>query len=320
MSQRDLAYQLRVARPAAPPELRERVRLIAAQSAQPPRRRITWRRVLVVAVPVAAALVAASVLSTRSARNEQQLPLAAQQAPALHRKAAFGAAADTLAPAPAPNAARLQRYSTSLELRVRNADDISEASKRAVAIARALGGYEQTVDVDTANRTGYAHITLRVPKTRVQEAVRRLATLGTIVSESVRVQDLQAQVNATDRLIARLQKRLADLRPHYQDTQTQQQEAALESRIEKLQRGRAATVRTAHYATVDLQLTTRTPPPPVHRGHGPLHDLGLIFRWLGIGAVYVVALGAPFVIIGIAAWLLVRSFRRRREEALLSRS
>src|SRR5262249_34549469 len=163
--------------------------------------------------------------------------------------------------------------------------DISEASKRAVAIARSLGGYEQSVDVDTASRRGYAHLTLRVPKTRVQEAVRRLASLGTIVSESVRVQDLQTQVNATDRRIVRPQKRLADLRTHYQDTDTQRQEAALEAHIEKLQRGRAATVRTAHYASVDLQLTTRTPPPPVQHGHGPLHNLGVIFRWLGIGAV-----------------------------------
>ena len=81
MSQRDLAHALREARPAAPPELRQRVRLIAAQSAEPPRRRITWRRALVVAVPVAAAVIAAGVLSTRNARNQNQLQIEAQRHP-----------------------------------------------------------------------------------------------------------------------------------------------------------------------------------------------------------------------------------------------
>src|SRR5437773_9143894 len=62
MSQPELLARLREARPVAPPELRERVRLIAAEAAVPPRRLITWRRAAVVLVPVAAAIVAAVVL------------------------------------------------------------------------------------------------------------------------------------------------------------------------------------------------------------------------------------------------------------------
>jgi hypothetical protein len=323
MSQRDLARALRETRPVAPAGLRERVRMIAAESAPPRRSLVTWRRALVAAVPVAAAIVA-GVLATRGSQPRHEVGL--QRAlptltPSLHRKAAYGAAADNAA-APAPSRTRVQRYSTSLQLRVRDGAQISDASKRAIAIARSLGGYEQSVEVDTSHATGYASIRLRVPKTRVQEAVRRLTTLGTIVSESVRVEDLTVQVNATDRLIARLQKRLADLRTHYQDTETQRQEAALETRIAKLQRGRTATVRTAHYATIDLQLTTRTPPQPqpVHHRHGPLHGLGVAFRWLGIGAVYALALGAPVVALAAIGWLLARGVRRRREDALLSRS
>ena len=63
MSQRDLVAELRGARIAAPADVRERVRLIAA-AATPAPRRFTWRRALVVALPVAAA-VAASIVFTR---------------------------------------------------------------------------------------------------------------------------------------------------------------------------------------------------------------------------------------------------------------
>jgi uncharacterized protein DUF4349 len=280
MSQLDLARVLRDARPVAPAELRQRVRLVAAQATPPHRRIVTWRRALVVAVPVAAA-IAAGVIATRPTHH------AAQPTPVVRGAYAGAAQSKALTPeiAVAPNAHRIQRYSTSLELRVRDSAALSDRSKRAIAIAHSLGGYEQRVDVETARANGYADIVLRVPKTHVQQAVRRLTALGTIVSENVQVQDLTPQVNGTDRLIARLQRRLANLRAQPQDTQTERRIAALTTQIEKLQRDRAATVRAARYATVDLQLTTRTPPAPVHHGHGPLHGIGVAFRWIAIGAV-----------------------------------
>jgi hypothetical protein len=320
MSQPDLARALRELRPVAPPELRERVRLVAAQAAPPRRHFVTWRRALVVAVPLAAA-IAAGVIATRpSPQGPMSVPYNPESR--LDDLTVSGSAVQSKAPlAPvAPNANRIQRTTTSLELRVRDAGDISDASKRAVMIARGLGGYEQRVNVDTERRTGYASITLRIPKQHVAEAVRRLAALGTIVSEHVQVQDLQAQVNATDRLITRLQERLADLRMQVQDDETQRRVAALTTRIEKLQRGRAATVRSARYATVNLQLTTRTPPAPAQQGHGPLHGLGVTFRWIGIGAVYALALGIPAALLVLLSWAGARSIRRRREDELLSRS
>jgi hypothetical protein len=324
MSQLDLARTLREARPVAPSELRERVRLVAAEATPPRRQLVTWRRVLVVAVPLAAA-IAAGVLATRPSHNVAQPTPEDNVRSRIDNLGVSGSATQaqahkaTLAPV-APNVHRVQRYSTSLELRVRDAAAISDVSKRAVAIAHSLGGYEQRVSVDTARATGYAVLVLRVPKTHVQEAVRRLTALGTIVSENVQVQDLQGQVNATDRLIARLQKRLADLRAHVQDTQTVQQIAALTARIERLQRSRTTTVRSARYATVNLQLTTLTPAAPVQHGHGPLHGLGVTFRWIGIGAVYALALGVPAALLVLLAWSGARSIRRRREDALLSRS
>jgi hypothetical protein len=51
-----------------------------------------------------------------------------------------------------------------------------------------------------------------------------------------------------------------------------------------------------------------------------LHGLGVAFRWIGIGAVYAFALGTPLVVVLALLWLALRTVRRRREDALLSRA
>ena len=68
-----------------------------------------------------------------------------------------------------------------------------------------------------------------------------------------------------------------------------------------------------------LHLATPAPVPPKHHGHGPLHGLDVAFRWIGIGAVYGLALGVPALVLLGLGWLGVRTIRRRRENALLSR-
>jgi hypothetical protein len=152
----------------------------------------------------------------------------------------------------------------------------------------------------------------------VPEAVTRLSALGTITAEQVDLQDLQAGINATNREIARLQRALAALRAQPTTPATDRKIAALTARIASLQRGTADTRRTAHYATVDLHLAT--PPTTAHAAHhGPLHGLAVAARWIGIGAVYVLALGLPALLLVGLGWLVVRTIRRRRENELLSR-
>jgi len=339
VSQPDLLLaELRAARPVAPAEVRERVRLIAAQGA-PPSRRVTWRRALAVAVPLAAALAAAVLLLPRSGTEKatrasahgslSTIPPTERKASAPLSAAGVGAATPSLAQTgtgtgavPAPSATRVQRYSASLELRVANAEAISDTTKQAVKIARSLGGYASNVQVDAAGRGGSATLVLRVPKEHVQQAVSRLSALGTIVGEAVSIKDIQSQVDVTARKIARLEKDLASWQAQPQTTETQKHVAALTAQIARLKRGRTATVHTASLATVRLTLTTAVvpTPTPVHHRHGPLHGLAVAFRWAGIGAVYVLALGAPLAILVALVWLTARTLRRRRNDQLLSRS
>jgi Domain of unknown function (DUF4349) len=335
MSQRDLTAELRAAHTPVPPELRERVRLCAAAAPQPRRSRlpriallsnISWRRALVVAVPVAAA-VAATLVVTRPSHHPTAGPLNEgahfnASTPSVKRAAVpFGTATKSAGTATksagastplAPSPKRLQSYGATLTLREPDQQALSRATQRAQQIVGSLSGYARTISVTG----GTARLVLAVPRTHVQGALARLGKLGTIVGESVHVQDLQAGANATDRTIARLQRQLRTLRTQTQTPKVQRQIAAVTAHVQRLQRQQAATARKAHYATIELRLATRRAAAPVHHGHGPLHGLGIAFRWTGIGLVYGLAFGVPLALL----WLLIRWVRRRRDDALISRA
>jgi hypothetical protein len=344
MSQLDLAAELRQARPIAPAELREHVRAIAAEAAAPARR-VTWRRILVVAVPLAAAIAGAAILlpgGTRTATppssvepqpsspTTTSLPGALTAAPPADKTSASatfattgaaGGRAHERASVPGPSPERIQRITTSLELRVPNTEAVSDGTKKAVAIAHSLGGYPSSLNVQAAERTGYAQITLRIPKQNVQRAVSRLFALGTIVGENVAIKDITVRIDATTRKIARLQARLTYWQAQPTSDEAAAHVAALSGQIAKLKRGRAATIHAASLATVDLQLTTRpAPAPAAQTGPGPLHGLGVAFHWIWIGAVYALALGGPLLVLLGLAWLAVRAVRRHRENELLAES
>ena len=310
----------------------ERVRQIAAQ-APAPRRRVTWRRALVVLAPVAAAAALAAAFLPRggapTVATEETLgdvtrsgvlaPLGTDAAPAPSAKATAGSEFRLAPAAPPTSQTRAQDYSATLTLRLPTANAVSKATTRALQITASLGGYPQTVRVNAGGKDGEAYLVLKVPRHRVQDAVRRLGALGTIVGENVSIQDLQAGVDTTSRTIARLQKKLVELRAQTQTEELTKQIATLTTRVERLQRQRAATLRSAQFATVELQLATPPAAAPSEDEDGPLHGLVVAFTWIGIGAVYALALGAPLALLVALGWFLGRGWRRRREERLLSR-
>jgi hypothetical protein len=341
MSQRDLIAQLREHRPTAPAELRQHVRVLAAEAHAPERRfwrAYVGRRLLVVAFTVAAAAMVAGVLLPRDG-SRRATPFSGQ-APSAHQLEA-DASATAAPPAIAkarvaapprssalksaivpPSGTNAQRYSATLSLRLEDSAAVSEATNRALKIVAAMGGHPNTVNVDAERRDGRAYLVLKVPRTRVQEAVQKLGALGTIVGADVSIKDLQAGIDTTGRTIDRLKEKLAALRAEVQTEDVVAQIETLETRIENLQRQRAATIRAAYFATVKLHMETPPPatPPAEESGNGPLHGLGVAFRWIGIGTVYALALGTPFLLLVALGWFLARGLRRRREEALLGRA
>ena len=335
MSQRDLVAELRTARVAAPAEVRERVRAIAAAAAEPvPRHRFLRKRSLLVLVPVAAALAGTIVLTRPTGHHPNQVALerpertavggapdsAATPATPLAPNVQHGSATKSLgALAPAPSSTRAQRYGASIGLRVTSPGAVSGAVKKALRITAALGGHPTSVHASSAAKTGTADLVLRIPRRHVQEAVTRLSQLGTITSERVDVQDLQPTLDATDRLIERLQKQLAALRAQPQTTERDRAIAAVTAHVQRLQRNEAATRHSADFATVRVHVATAAPAAPAHHRHGPLHGLGVAAYWTGIGAVYALAFGLPLLALAALLYVAGRAVRRRRVDALLSR-
>jgi hypothetical protein len=318
MSQRDLVAELRAAHVEAPPEVRERVRLIAAAAPAPPRR-ITWRRSLVVLVPVAAA-VAATIVFTRPERHDRTVLQLSRPTKPVTIAPNVGAATDKAAAkafsVPTPRN-RVQRYEATLSLRVEHARGVSDGVKRALRITTSLGGYSQSVHAETHGSRAVADLRLRIPRSRIQEAMAKLSQLGTITDENVSTVDQTALLNNTEREIARLQRQLADLRAKPQSAENDRRIAALVKRIQALQRGAATTRRNAHNATVSLHLETPLVTLVQPHENGPLHGVVVALTWLGIGAVYALAIGTPVAILLVLIWLAVRVVRRRRENALL---
>ena len=154
---------------------------------------MTWRRVLVVAVPLAAAVAGAAILLPGGSRTATRGPAGRPAATRLARSG-LGSRAGTegeprrpwrppappratrgaSVPGPSPN--RIQRITTALELARPEHAGRLRRHEEAVAIAHALGGYPSSLNIQAAERTGYAEITLRVPKQNVQRAVS--AALG----------------------------------------------------------------------------------------------------------------------------------------------
>jgi hypothetical protein len=151
MSQPELERTLRAIRPVAPPELRQRVRAIAAQPV-PARRHFGWRRPLAIAVPLAAALAAALVAVLANDHGSRPGPSpAAKSAPLEQRRAAAPRTADV--------------------------GGSAAAEQAVVAATRALGG-------TVVSRRPLAHaveLRLRFPKGQARRAVTRLVALpGTV--------------------------------------------------------------------------------------------------------------------------------------------
>jgi hypothetical protein len=282
---------LREAPPVASPELRERVRLIAAPEPAP-RRAFPWRRFALVTAPaaLAAAAIAGVVVGLQGGGSHPQ-PLALESGATVAGQA--GSQRRALAPTVLPpSPTRFQDYRASLTLQVPDANTLSDRTKRAVRIAQRLGGVVARVDVSTSGRRGSAFVVLRVPIVRVTAAVAQLGELGRIVDQHVSVLDVQ--------------RRIDTLRQKVRDTTGEARTAAQKQLFAELSKARLSTI------AVSLQ----TPPPVVPKPHHPstarriLHAEGRIALYAGL-------IGGPLLGLALAAWLARRGLRRLAERRLL---
>ena len=347
MSSSELLEQIRLSRPSAPAELRQRVRGLRVEE-EPSRlaaTRLQFRpRRLLVVVPAAAlvAIAAAGAIGiARSGHGDTRTavgggatltqPFAQESSPQADSATTLSRAAKA-APTPAPNLGRLQRYEASLRLRVENADDLSDATQRALRLTQQLGGFVVSLQTNVPEQgTSGANLVVRVPRERVQQAIVGFSELGTILSQQVNVEDLQQQVDAmTDRIavltaeIARIERQLKNPNLPLETRARLSAKLAADRRERReLLASRQQTTREGELATVSLALTTEERSevaPAPSRIDRALDRAGDVLAWEAAAVLLVLVAVGPLVVLGVLLWLAARLARRRADERLLERA
>jgi Domain of unknown function (DUF4349) len=346
----DLIQELRASRPAAPAELRARVREIAVRKAAAPspfarlRLRLLDRRIALVALPAAAALAltTAGVLGlARSdapgqeafgeelAQSDQATPDKATPESAAPPWTTLGTTdqAQRSGVAPSPDD-RAQRTSATLTIEVADSDGVSDSAQKALELTRRLGGHVVSASVVTGEGASAA-ITMRVPSERVQEAVVQLSALGEIVSQQVSIEDLQETLDTLERRERSVRTQIAVLVARLEsESLDPQTRARLQARLQNLRaelrvlrRGQAGTRAEARMSTIQLTVVTPestggiAPPSRIDR---TLDEALNILVWEGVVALALAIAAAPFALVAIVVWLGRRVYRRREEDRLLA--
>jgi len=344
MTSSDLIHALKASRPAAPTALRARIREISApETVRAPWSRFHFplRRAALIAIPAAAGLAFASagVLGVaRSDRAPEALRDQAQLAskPAPEGVPQSGASRGALAPAlPSaldstigPTSDRAQRVSATLTVEVSDSDAVSRAAQDALDLTRRLGGHVVSASVATGDE-GSATLTVRVPVTRVQEAIVGLSALGRIVSQQVTIEDLQASLDQLEGREASVRGQIARIAARLEsESLDAQTEAVLRSRLQTLRSelrelrvGIASTNAEARMSTIQLTVVTPgafgavAPPARLDR---TIDEALNVLAWEAVVVLAVLIVMAPFVLVAFAAWLGHRLYRRREDERLLA--
>lgn len=215
-------------------------------------------------------------------------------------------------------------------MRVKDLDALSSATQQATRTTRALGGYVVTTRFD-ARKEGRSFLVVRVPIGKVQEAIARFSSLGTIVAQNVSIADLTNRVdtlgNQIDRLrvrIAKVDDRLAGPLTQAQRVQLELQRARLARNLHRLIGLRSTLVKRAHLSRISLTLTTYKGAvvAPLHRGAvgNALHDAGTILAKEAAVGLYILIIAGPLLILAALVWIALRSGRRYADRRLLESS
>jgi hypothetical protein len=339
-----LVRELRADASPAPEPLRVRVRALREPASR--RLRFPRRRLALVLVPalLVAVLSAAVLFGGRSSDDsldyeaapsaERAIPPAIKQnlsgeaAPSAFKSTGTrraGAVLDSLF----PSDGRARDIDMSIELRLPDADRLSDAANEAMRVTRELGGFVVSSSVDSRGAEGQAQLALRIPVGNLEDAVVRLSELGTITEQRVAMEDLQTDVDSRSRRIGRLRSaiRIAELRLESGTLDAEErlrveiQLERLRDSLDRLRRERQRLLREAATAELSLTLHTRAAPAAREEDESPLEGAardGLDFlAGAGSVALFLAIVLSPVLFLPVLLWLALRSRSRRVEERLL---
>ena len=345
MSANDMTVEglLRAYAPHAPESLRERV---FALEPKPRRLSLPPRRLALVALPAALGIavsvaVVHGIIGSSSSKPTAERNLVAgvtvQQAqkdlasPPAWRSASGKPGSVNLRAVPVPksfapttgSSTRLQHTDASIQLSVKNTDDLAQATTRATRVATSLGGYAKSVNYRSQ---GTSVLDLRIPTQNVKAALTRLAGLGTLVSQELSVTDLEQQLKNESAQIAQLHRRIAALRTAVNDPSLPAaQKVLLRIRLAESKRAlsqrlhaQKGTISAGTTSTVSLVIATKKGIAPVPHPRGRIgrmvHSAVGFLALEGIILLYALIVISPLAIVAALLWF----WRRRSVDRLLA--
>jgi Domain of unknown function (DUF4349) len=347
----ELAALVRDVRADAPTmDLGFRARLderVEHEFAKASRRRRFALRPLIPALGVAGCVLAAIVAvaltagggdsndSASSGGGSAAAPLATTQGEASDSakssSGSSGGGGSALASPPAAAAPARQRRverSTRLEL---TTTDVQKASDGVVRATQAAGGFVQSSQVSTGDGRSTSSFVLRVPTSRLDDALSRLSKLGHVKSLQQSADDITgAYDSASGRLTEARAERRGLLRALANAT-TAEQVSSLRARIadnrrelQRYQRDFNAVRNRANLATVGVDVTGAARKQAAAPSDGPwtpgdaAHDAVRVLEVSAGVALIALAVLLPLGLVGAAGGLAALTLRRRRREAALS--
>jgi hypothetical protein len=344
-----LVRDVRAEAPAMAPDFRARLdrRVERGFERALPGRRLQSLRPMIPALAVAGCVLAALVavvLSAGGGANDNAssaggtaAPLAAQEQSSDSAKSSGGsgtagtASSGSALAAPAPSAPARQRRverSTRLEL---TTPDVQAASDGVVRATQATGGFVQSSQVSTGDGRSTASFVLRVPTSRLDDALSRLSKLGHVRSLQQSADDITNVYNGASTRLAEARAERRGLLRALAKATTAAQITSLHARIadnrRALQRDQREldAVRTrANYATIALELTGVARKHAAVPSAGPwtpgdaAHDAVRVLEVSAGVALIALAVLLPLTLVGAAGGFAAVAVRRRRRAAALS--
>ena len=349
-----LVRDVRADAPAMAPDFRARLDMRIERGFERvlPRRRFASLRPMVPALGAAgcvlAAVVAVVVLSAGGGSNDGAgsssgagvaAPPATQEQSQDAAKSSGSAgsgktsSAAPAAPAVGPNGstpARQRRVERSTRLEL-TTTDVQTAGDGVVRATQAAGGFVQSSQIATGDGHSTASFVLRVPTSRLDDALARLSRLGHVKSLQQSADDITNAYNGASARLAEARAERSGLLRALSKATTAQEISSLRARIadnrralQRYERQLAAVRNRADYATVGVEVTGVARKHAAAPGGGSwtpgdaAHDAVRVLEVSAGVALIALAVLVPLGLVGAAGGFAAAALRRRRREAALS--
>ena len=249
-----------------------------------------------------------------------------------HRQREDSSAAPA-APAVAPNGstpARQRRVERSTRLEL-TTTDVQTAGDGVVRATQAAGGFVQSSQIATGDGHSTASFVLRVPTSRLDDALARLSRLGHVKSLQQSADDITNAYNGASARLAEARAERSGLLRALSKATTAQEISSLRARIadnrralQRYERQLAAVRNRADYATVGVEVTGVARKHAAAPGGGSwtpgdaAHDAVRVLEVSAGVALIALAVLVPLGLVGAAGGFAAAALRRRRREAALS--